>query len=131
MQRYISILRCWLKIINLEENKYVKCIYNMMIQDIQLFPNKPNWALHVKTLLSVYGFGDIWEAQGVENQKSFLEIFKQRIKDNFVQEWHSRSENSTRARTFINITSFKYQPYLDIINVKKFQTSLRCPHEES
>ena len=40
VQRYISIVRYWLKIINLEENKYVKCIYNMMIQDIQLFPNK-------------------------------------------------------------------------------------------
>ena len=112
---------------SLEENKYVKCIYNMMIQDRQLFPNKSNWALHGKTLLSVYGFGDIWEAQGVENPKSFLEIFKQRrIKDNFVQEWHSRLENSTRARTFINIKNFKYQPYLDIINVKKFQTSLSC-----
>ena len=61
---------------------------------------------------------------GSGKPKSFLEIFKQRIKDNFVQEWHSRLENSTRARTFINITSFKYQPYLDIINVKKIQTSL-------
>ena len=60
----------------------------------------------------------------MENPQSFLEIFKQRIKDNFVQEWHSRLENSTRARTFINITSFKYQPHLDIINVKKIQTSL-------
>ena len=110
VQRYISIMRFWLKIINLEEKKYVKCIYNMRIQDIQLFPNKPNWALHVKTLLSVYDFGDIWEAQGVENPKNFLEIFKQRIKDNFVQEWQSRLENSTRARTFINIKSFKCQP---------------------
>ena len=52
----------------------------MMIQDIQLVPNKPNWALHVKTLLSVYGFGDIWEAQGVENPKRILEIFKQNKK---------------------------------------------------
>ena len=34
----------------------------------------------------VYDFGDIWEAQGVENPKSFLDIFKQRIKDNFVLE---------------------------------------------
>ena len=33
-QGYMSIVRYWLKIINLEENKYVKCIYNMMIQDI-------------------------------------------------------------------------------------------------
>ena len=32
---YISIVRFWLKIIILEENKYFKCIYNItMIQDI-------------------------------------------------------------------------------------------------
>ena len=123
VQIYISIMRFWLKIINLEEKKYVKCIYNMRIQDKQLFLNKPNWALHVKTLLSVYDFRDIWEAQGVENPKSFLEIFKQRI-DKFVQEWHSRLENSTRARTFINIKSFKCHPYLGTINFKTFQTSL-------
>ena len=79
-------MRYWLKIMNFEENKCVKYIYNMMIQDIQLFPNKPNWSLYDKSLLSVYDFGDIWEAQGVENPKSFLEIFKQRIKDNFVLE---------------------------------------------
>ena len=90
-----------------------------MIQDIQLVPSKPNWALHVKTLLSVYGFGDIWETQGVENPKRILEIFKQKINDNFVQEWHGRLEKSTRARTFINITSLKYQPYLDIKNFKQ------------
>ena len=58
-------------------------------------------------------------------KKNFLEIFKKRIKDNFMQEWHSRVENSTRARTFINTTSFKYQPYLDIINVRKRMSSHR------
>ena len=124
VQRYISIIRFWLKVINLEENKYVKCIYDMMIQDSQSFPNKPNWALHVKHLLTIYGFGNVWEAHGVQNAKAFLEIFKQRVKDTFVQEWHSRLETSTRARTFIHITKFNYQPYLDIINVKKFQLSL-------
>ena len=67
VQRYISIVRYWLKVINLEDNKYVKCIYNMMIQDLQYFPNKPNWALSVKHLLSIYGFGNVWEAQGVRN----------------------------------------------------------------
>ena len=45
--------------------------FMMMIQDIQLFPNKPNWALHVKTLLPVYRFGDRWEAQGYETLKAF------------------------------------------------------------
>ena len=128
VQRYISIVRYWLKIVTLDENKYVKCIYNMMIQDLESSPEKPNWALHVKHLLSIYGFRNVWEAQYVENSKSFLEIFKQKVKDCFVQEWHSRVEDSlkdsNRARTFIHITKFKAQPYLDIITVKKFQTSL-------
>ena len=30
-----------------------------------------------------------------------------------------RLENSTQARPFIDITSFKYQPYLDIKKKKK------------
>ena len=93
----------------------------MMIQDSHSFPNKPNWALHV---LTIYGFGNAWEAQGVQNAKAFLEICKQRVKDTFIQEWHSRLETSTRARKFIHITKFNYQPYLDIINVKKIQLSL-------
>ena len=128
VQRYISIVRYWLKIVTLDENKYVKCIYNMMIQDLESSPEKPNWALHVKHLLSIYGFRNVWEAQYIENSKSFLEIFKQKVKDCIVQEWHSRVEDSlkdsNRARTFIHITNFKAQPYLDKITVKKFQTSL-------
>ena len=100
----------------------------MMIQDLESSPEKPNWALHVKHLLSIYGFRNVWEAQYVENSKSFLEIFKQKVKDCFFQEWHSRVEDSlkdsNRARTFIHITNFKVQPYLDKITVKKFQTSL-------
>ena len=53
----------------------------------------------------------------------FLETFKQRVKDNFMLEWHARSENSTRARHDFNIATFKYQVYLDIVNVKKCQQS--------
>ena len=59
------------------------------------------------------------EAQGVQNDKFFLEIFKQRVKDSFIQEWHSRLENSTRARMFTYITRIGYQPYLDTLNIKK------------
>ena len=76
----------------------------------------------------IHGYRNVWEAQYVENSKSVLEIFKQKVKDCFNQEWHSRLENSSkdsnRARTFIHLSNFKAQPYLDIITVKKFQTSL-------
>ena len=50
--RYVSILGYWLKIVSREENKYVKCIYKMMLSDIQNHPDKSNWASHVNDMLS-------------------------------------------------------------------------------
>ena len=109
--RYISIVRYWLQIVSLTENKYVKCIYNMLLEDIRQNPNKTNWASLVRDLLSTYGFFNVWVSQGVENPNSFLQIFKQKIRDVFEQDWHARLENSTRARFYINIANFKYQAY--------------------
>ena len=56
-------------------------------------------------------FFNVWVSQGVENPNSFLQIFKQKIRDVFEQDWHARLENSTRARFYINIANFKYQAY--------------------
>ena len=53
---YISMLRYWLKIVSLDENKYANCIYKMMLNDIQNHPDKSNWALQVKDMLSKYGY---------------------------------------------------------------------------
>ena len=123
-QRYISIIRYWLKLVSLNENKYAKCIYNMQIEDMRNNPDKFNWASSVKQLLSKYGFMNVWLSQGVENSNSFLQIFKQRVRDIFIQEWHERLENSTRARFYVNIANFKHQTYLDNLTVKKFQQNL-------
>ena len=96
----------------------------MQIEDMQNNPDKFNWASSVKQLLSKYGFMNVWLSQGVENSNSFLQIFKQRVMDIFIQEWHERLENSTRARFYVNIANFKHQTYLDNLTVKKFQQNL-------
>ena len=54
-------------------------------------------------VLGMYG-----KRRGYEIPKAFLENFKQRVKDTFVQEWHSRLETSTRARTFTHITKCQF-----------------------
>ena len=41
-----------------------------------------------------------------------------------MQDWHSRLENSTRARFYLNIENFQYQKYLDILTVQKYRISL-------
>ena len=65
--RYINIVKFWLKIVHADQRKYIKCIYNMMLTDIELRPNKQNWTSLIKHLLSLLGFLEVWNAQGVGN----------------------------------------------------------------
>ena len=64
-RRYINIIKFWLKIVSAGERKYIKCIYDTMINDIELRPHKQNWASQVKLLLSRLGFMGVWYSQGV------------------------------------------------------------------
>ena len=123
-RRYMSIIKFWLKVVSSQENKLIRHVYKMMLNDIIAHPLKQNWASRVKNLLSRMGFLEVWEAQGVENNELFFSIFKQRVRDVFTQDWHSRLENSTRARCFITFASFQYKTYLDTLNIAKYRKNL-------
>ena len=73
----------------------------MMLRDLESMPEKENWAMLVKRLLCTVGFNNVWLAQGVGNVKSFLNLVKQRLQDNFIQNWNSRLTDSNRAIFFI------------------------------
>ena len=89
-RRFIAIIKYWLKVISSDESKYIKHIYKMMLNDIEARPLKHKWALIVKRLLSNAGFMEVWLSQGVINEHRVLEIFRTRVKDIFMQDWHSR-----------------------------------------
>ena len=91
-----------------------------MLNDLILYPNKDNWASMVRTLLSKLGFYEVWLAQSVGNITKFLTIFKTRVRDTFIQDWHSRLEDSSRARFYVTFANFKYQNYLDCLSLIKF-----------
>ena len=92
----------------------------MMLYDFESTPNKINWASLVKHLLASLGFNYVWLQQEIGNDKYFLEVVKQRLTDNFIQNWHSRIENSSRATFYNHIAMFQLQPYLDNLNVFKY-----------
>ena len=74
-----------------------------MLQDLELFPNKTNWALLVRDLLASLGFFEVWLEQSVGDINFLLSFLKQRLNDAFIQNWHARLENSTRALFYRNI----------------------------
>ena len=81
----------------------------MILSDLELRPMKQNWASLVKDLLSKLGCMEAWISQGVGNFNIFfLNLFKVRVKDIFMQDWHSRLDNSSR------VDSMSLYPILNI-----------------
>ena len=50
----------------------------------------------IRELLFSYGFGYVWVAQ-VGNESNFIQLFKTRIKDCYLQIWKSNLDNSPKA----------------------------------
>ena len=63
-------------------------------------------------------------AQGLGTINNFLPIFKDRLKYSFVQDWHHRLAESSRATLYREIAIIQFQPYLEIVNIKKFRAAL-------
>ena len=43
-QRYINIIKYWLKVVQSDNRKYAKLIYDMMLNDLEIRGQKQNWA---------------------------------------------------------------------------------------
>ena len=66
---------------------------------------------------------DVWIQQNVGNVNIFLSLVKQRLSDNFIQNWNSRHTDSSRALFYRNF-SFGYKAYLDTETTNTFRFAL-------
>jgi hypothetical protein len=121
---HMNIVKYWVKILRTRENKYIYLIYNMLKLDFERDERKVNWCSMVKNLLCSLGFYDAWLEQNVGDVELFLSSVKQRLTDQFIQNWHSRLNDSSRALFYRNIASFQSQPYLECFSMNKFCQAL-------
>ena len=87
--------------------------------------NKPSWTRNVKLLLCSHGMGQAWYNQGVASVDIFLKLFKERLLDNFRQNWHSRIDSFSRADFYKHI-KLGHCPsnYLEIVIPKTHRNAL-------
>ena len=83
----------------------------MMLNDLETYPQKSNLAMQVRNILQNTGFNDVWMLQGVGDTTGFLNVFKQRVRDNFMQNWNSSLQISSTASTYIFISDFNFKTY--------------------
>ena len=117
----VFVFAYWFKIVQSDDVKYIKLVYNMMFEDLERLPETLSWAKYVKVLLESLGFGHVWLMQGVGDVTMFLNVFKQRLTDHFIQGWNAEIGNSSRANTYSLIADFNFKCYLDFITIRKFR----------
>ena len=126
MQRSERVIKYWFKIVKCSSTKYIKHIYNVMLQELNMYPNRNSQAKSVKAVLENLGFYNVWLNKGLENENLFLNIFKQRMGDTYLQDWNSEIEHSSRARTYRLFCSFGLNLYLKCVKIEKFKFALCC-----
>ena len=124
VRRYLFIVKYWFKLLSSRSYKYSKLVYNLMLRDIELLPTKVNWASLVRHLFCSLGFYEVWVQQGVGDYSKYISVLKQRLNDNFIQNWRARLEESPRATFYKSIAAFQLQPYLENIIVYKLSQAL-------
>ena len=91
---------------------------------MEVYPDKPNWCTLLKYLLFTLGMYDAWYFQEIDNTEYVLYIVKQRLCDQCVHNWQGRLEQSSRARFYKNISSFKLQPHLDALMFSNYRYAM-------
>ena len=119
ISRYVRIIKYWCKVAN-SDNILVKTMYTEGVKDCE--KGFKNWVANVKSLLNNFGLGYVFYNVEQMNVKDFPNIFKQRVVDNFIQQWHVAVENSPVLISYNYFkNNFEYESYLDILPY-----SLRC-----
>ena len=111
--RFFKIIKFWCKIFS-TDNIIMKKIYQQNVIDCS--HGYTNWVSNVKRLLYTYGFAESFTHSDKLNCKIFPSIFKQRLIDNYTQEWHTSIENSNVLDLYRNCkTNLSYESYLDVL----------------
>lgn len=111
-------VKYWIRLISLPKDRYIRLCYEMLLHYDQL--GYRNWVSCIRVNLYKHGFGYIWESQSVPNPKTFVIQYVQTLKDEFLQNWHSRCiDNVKLNHYFMYKTNFQVEKYVTAIDIDK------------
>jgi exonuclease III len=128
INRYVQIIKYWLKLCH-NENVIINAIVESDLNDC--LNGKPNWFTNVKTLLSKYGFlykwNEVISTRGLNHaiDYGFLNVFKQRLKDEFTQEWRTSINNMEVLNLYKYVKdTLEIESYLNNITSRNLRTGV-------
>ena len=115
---YTACIKYWLRLTTMDISRLPRKAYNKLL----LLHNSGKfcWVSQVRQVLYKFGFGFVWENQGVQNPETFIKAFKQRLIDCHSQNWHEHISNSTRFTI--------YRMFKIYISLEPYFTSVTNKH---
>ena len=112
----IRVVRYWLKILKMDENRLPKRAYRMMMC------TSHNWAERTKQILIDCDLGDAWNSQRVSDENSFLKTLREKLLYKFKMGWERRIASSERYTFYREFKClWKVEQYLYEIDKKVFR----------
>ena len=110
----------WLKIVNSEDSKLSKIMYNIMQSELHLNPQY-KWLNFVKNILISVGRVDLFNQISINNPEIVKIRIIQTLNDLNMQEWHAKTIESSKGRNYkVFKDDQQFEPYLRILPRKAY-----------
>ena len=124
LQRQTRVIKFWLKLLNPTSSVFLRSVYTELVTVNIESPQKVTWVSLLKNTLYKIGLGYYWERQDFIDGDTFINVFEQRIKDIYLQDWHSEVMNTSSNRIFKHLKcNFGLETYLNMHN-KAFRVAI-------
>ena len=120
----------WCKLITSDVNRFSTTLYNLLqIYNVNnIFTSK--WLQYIKTILDETGFSYSWTLQEVPNINTFPNQIKQRLKDQYIQQWLADLNLSNKCRSY-RIFKLKFWLEKYLCSLSPFNRKIICKFRTS
>lgn len=113
------VISFWSKLVSMQ-NQPTRLSYQMYLLIFHMHKHglcKSAYIENVKGILESCGFSGIWETQDVLNTRWLTLAIKQRLKDQYLQEWHSIVEMASSSKNYrLFKDTFERSKYLNLLS---------------
>ena len=114
----VRTISYWARLLSGKQAKFSNVFYRLSRNLNENGDTNLNWVYFIRTILNECGFTYIWETENVNNKEWLKCVVKQRLIDQFVQNWQTSLSDSSKALNYrIFKTKFEFEEYFNILNI--------------
>ena len=115
----------WLKLVNSEDTKLCKTMYNLMQSELQSNPQY-KWLNSIKDILISVGRADLFTQSSINNPELVKIQIIQTLNDLNIQEWHTKTAESFKGKNYkLFKNDQQFEAYLKILSRKSYTSLIK------